>query len=243
MKRNILGIVAITVATVACCAALTKKNKNLHRKSVTDTTDEDIAILKILKQSDDAEEFATKYAKWSLGCKHLSAIADSIYLTAVRDSGIYSSDVFLVRSVVYFAIGRHREVIEDKFGDINVILDLVLKNLSEYPCDEYGYYNSLTEAVILGRVLPLFEEVLHDSAKEQNVDMYESALTSYLLMLAEYDSIKYIAIRDKLVTYLESKVKGPMTFEELSLCHLLDERPERFRRIIQEIDSQLNLNS
>lgn len=242
MKRNILGI-GIGIAAVACCAALTKKNKNPHHLPVTDTTDEDIAILEILKQSDDADEFAIRYANWTLGYGHLSAIADSIYLTAIRDSGIYSSDVFLVKSMVYFAIGRHREAIEDKFGDINAILDLVLKSLSEYPCDEYGYYKSLTEAVVLNRVLPLFKEVIHTSAKEQDVDVYESALTSYLLMLAEYDTIKYIALRDGLINYLESEVKGPLSFEELSFYFLLDERPERFRRIIQEIDSQVDFNS
>lgn len=208
---------------------------------------EDKAIYKFLDESENYTVFAKRYANWLLNRKGAQAVADAMYITAVRDWGIFTPEEVLIESQYYFGLNYHSRTIVIKFGDLDsevedmgAILDMVLKHLcdavTKYQCT-YHYYDSIEDATAWERSIPQLRGILKDAVYKRDIDRFEGALTSYLLLLQKYDGKQYVIFRDRLEGLFTTEDVDYLDSEDLELYDMLNEHQNRIRKVLGAVEN------
>ncbi len=249
-KRDALIIAAAIMSAgtlIAIGKRLAKKPKRTSAFERYDDTplvpngSEDAAIMSILEQSENGSVFASRYANWLLEKNGADAVADGIYLAAMRDWGVYTSNELLFESELYMALNHHTSEIIAKFGTIDTIFDLVVTHLvnavSMY-AEPYHYYQTIEEAVVWERTIPALRELLNEAVEKQNFGLYESAVTSYLITLTQFDMERYRQFKERIATLIKSEEVDWLTQDDRQLYNLLRTNSDRVEFIFNSIDTQ-----
>lgn len=238
---SMVGVAALIGVGKALSARSSESAGLIHRNHLPDVpSTEDKAIKYLIKTSDSAALFAERYSNWLIKKNGAESLADGIYLESLRRWGIYNSEDLLFESELYMALNNHRLSVIEAYGDIDIILNLIINNLyrigSVYK-EPYHCYDSITRAVVWERLLPTLKEMLSEARETQDFEVFESALQPYLATLGWYANDKYLSEVAEIKRILETEDVDNLTETEIQLYNLLNNNIERVKDILHNVEN------
>lgn len=200
------------------------------------------AIVYLVDSCATGKCFARRYANWLLEVYGVEAMANGIFLSAVKDTGGFTYEEILSISEDYMLLNRFHSIIMDKYDDINAIYDTVVDVLLDAAFNykgTYHCYDDISEAVTRERFIPFLALQLDVAIQAQNYPFYESILTSLIITLLPLDESEYKKFKQELYTLLNTTNLENLDGLETETYTFLKPEKDRIMRIFTALEEQL----